>query len=80
MCMVINVPVLNVNVWKGFEQAKIDYLIENLTKVFVDVGISAEAVEVIIHEVPQSHWGLGGVPCTKKFKDMDPDSWKKMPK
>jgi 4-oxalocrotonate tautomerase len=80
MCVVINVPVLNVNVWKGFEQAKIDYLIENLTKVFVDVGISAEAVEVIIHEVPQSHWGLGGVPCTEKFKDMDPDSWKKMPK
>ena len=36
-------PVLNVNVWKGFEQAKIDYLIENLTKIFVDVGISAEA-------------------------------------
>ena len=37
-------------------------------------------VEVIIHEVPQSHWGLGGVPCTEKFKDMNPDSWKKMPK
>jgi 4-oxalocrotonate tautomerase len=37
-------------------------------------------VEVIIHEIPQSPWGLGGMPCTEKFKYMDPDSWQKMPK
>lgn len=80
MYKVGKMPVLHVNIWKGFEQEKIDYLIRNLTKVFSDVGISAEAVEVIIHEIPQSHWGLGGIPCTEKFKDMDPDSWKKMPK
>lgn len=72
-------PVLHVNVWKGFEQEKIDYLIENLTKVFVDIGVPAHAVEVIIHEIPQSHWGIGGTPASVKFKDMGSD-WKKMPK
>lgn len=73
-------PVLHVNVWKGFEQEQINYLIENLTKVFVDIGVPAQAVEIIIHEIPQSQWGIGGTPASEIFKDVDPDTWKKMPK
>ena len=40
-------PTVHVNIWKGFEQEKINYLIENLTKVFVDLDIPAEAVHII---------------------------------
>lgn len=69
-------PVVHVNVWKGFEQEKINYLIENLTKIFVDIGIPAEAVEILLHEVPQSHWGIGGLPASEKFKDVDVPGWK----
>ncbi|MBM4240881.1 MAG: 4-oxalocrotonate tautomerase [Euryarchaeota archaeon] len=68
-------PVVHVNVWKGFEQEKINYLIENLTKVFVNLDIPAEAVEILIHEVPQSHWGIGGIPASEKFKDVDIPGW-----
>jgi len=68
-------PIVHVNVWKGFEQEKIDYLIENLTKVFVNLDIPAEAVEVLIHEVPQSHWGIGGISALEKFKDVDIPGW-----
>jgi 4-oxalocrotonate tautomerase len=29
-----------------------------------------EAVEVIVHEIPKTHWGIGGVPASEKFKDI----------
>lgn len=70
-------PVVHVNVWKGFEQERVSYLIENITKVFVDIEIPAEAVEILVHEVPQSHWGIGGVPASEKFKDTEIPGWKK---
>lgn len=68
-------PVVHVNLWKGFEQEKVDYLIKNLTKVFTDIDIPAEAVEILIHEVPQSHWGSGGMSCTEKFKGKNIPGW-----
>lgn len=74
---VIIMPVVHVNVWKGFEQERVSYLIENITKVFVDIEIPAEAVEILVHEVPQSHWGIGGVPASEKFKDTEIPGWKK---
>jgi 4-oxalocrotonate tautomerase len=63
-------PVVHVNVWEGFEKEKIKIVIKNITKVFVDLGIPAEAVEVIVHEIPKTHWGIGGVPASEKFKDI----------
>ncbi|BDZ67857.1 tautomerase family protein [Methanobacterium ferruginis] len=68
-------PTVHVNVWKGFKQENVNYLIENLTKVFVDLGIPADAVEILIHEVPQSHWGIGGIPASEKFKDVKIPGW-----
>jgi 4-oxalocrotonate tautomerase len=65
-------PMVQINVWKGFEQEKIDYLIKNITKVFVEVDVPAQAVEILINEVPKSHWGIGGESCSVKFKDIGP--------
>ena len=42
------------------------------TKVFVDMGIPADAVEVIVHEIEKSHWGVGGEPASEKLKDVHP--------
>lgn len=65
-------PVVNVNVWEGIDQEKIEYLIENITKVFVDLDIPADAVSVIVHEIPKEHWGVGGQTCAVRFKDIEP--------
>lgn len=62
-------PVIHVNVWEGFGKDKAKAVIQNMTQVFVDLGIPAPAVEVIVHEVPKSHWGIGGEPASEKFKD-----------
>ncbi len=62
-------PIVYVNVWEGFGKEKAKNVIKNITKVFVDLGIPAQAVEVIVHEIPKSHWGIGGTPASEKIKD-----------
>jgi len=63
-------PVVHVNVWEGFGKEKTKIVIKNITKVFVNLDIPPEAVEVIVHEIPKTHWGIGGVPASEKFKDI----------
>jgi len=63
-------PIVQVNVWEGFGKEKVKILIQNITKVFVDLGIPEQAVEVLVYEVPKSHWGIGGEPASEKFKNI----------
>ena len=65
-------PLVHVNVWEGFGPEKAKTVIKGVTGVFVDLGIPSEAVEVIVHEVPKTHWGLGGMPASEKFKNVSP--------
>ena len=65
-------PIVHVNVWEGYGQEKAKITIQNITNVFVDLDIPAHAVEVIIHEIQKSHWGIGGEPASEKFKDVSP--------
>jgi 4-oxalocrotonate tautomerase len=63
-------PIVHVTVWEGFGKEKTKIVIKNITKVFVNLGIPSEAVEVIVHEIPKTHWGIGGIPASEKFKDI----------
>ena len=65
-------PLVHVNVWEGFGEKKAKTVIQGITKVFSDLGIPTQAVEVIVHEIPKSHWGIGGEPASEKFKDINP--------
>ena len=65
-------PVVHVHMWKGISEKRIKEIIEGITKVFVDVGIPYQAVEVIIHEIPKAHWGIEGKPATESRKDVKP--------
>ncbi|MEM2430711.1 MAG: tautomerase family protein [Candidatus Bathyarchaeia archaeon] len=42
------------------------------TKVFVELGVPAETVEVIIHEIPKNSWGVGGELASEKLRDVQP--------
>jgi 4-oxalocrotonate tautomerase len=65
-------PVVHANVWEGFGAEKARTVIEGVTRVFADLGIPAHAVDVVVHEIPKSHWGVGGEPASEKFKDVAP--------
>ncbi len=53
-------PIVTVSVWEEFGKDQARQLIRGITESFVQVGIPAHAVQVVIHEVPRSHWGDGG--------------------
>ena len=63
-------PIVEVYVWQGFGAKKAKTVIQNITNVFVDLGIPEHAVEVVVNEIPKSHWGIGGEPASEKFKDI----------
>ncbi|MHA1273088.1 MAG: tautomerase family protein [Promethearchaeota archaeon] len=58
-------PLANIYVWKGISEEIIEKIIRGITDVFVSVGIPEKAVEVIVNEIPKTHWGIGGQPATK---------------
>lgn len=65
-------PIVHVNVWEGFGEKRVKTVIQGVTKVFVDMGIPQRAVEVVVHEIPKSHWGIGGEPASESLKDEAP--------
>ena len=65
-------PVVHVNMWKGISEDIVKKIISGITNVFVDMGIPARAVEVLVHEVPKAHWGIGGKPATEALPDENP--------
>jgi 4-oxalocrotonate tautomerase len=65
-------PTVDVKVWKGVSDEAAEQIISGITKVFVELGIPERAVEVIIHEIPKVHWGIGGKPASKAMPDGTP--------
>ena len=63
-------PLVHVYVWKGFSNEAKKRVIEGITKLFAEMNIPPQAVEVIIHEVPKENWGIGGKQASEKFKDV----------
>ena len=62
-------PIVHVNVWEGFGKEKTKNVIQKITQVFVDLEIPREAVDVLVQEIPKTHWGVGGEPASEKFKE-----------
>ncbi|HUT79770.1 MAG TPA: tautomerase family protein [Candidatus Bathyarchaeia archaeon] len=62
-------PVVHVHLWEGFPEPRIRDVIKGITDVFTNMGIPAQAVEVIIHMIPKSHWGIEGKPATEARPD-----------
>jgi 4-oxalocrotonate tautomerase len=58
-------PIVDVKVWKGISEDAVEKIITGITKVMVELGIPERAVEVVVHEIPKSHWGVGGTPASK---------------
>jgi 4-oxalocrotonate tautomerase len=65
-------PVVHAHVWTGISEENIKKIISGITDVFVNLGIPRRAVEVIIHEVPKSHWGVDGKPATESLAGVEP--------
>ena len=62
-------PIVHVYMWRGLSEEAKEKIIEGITKVFADLGIRKEAVEIVIQEIPKENWGIGGESASEKFKE-----------
>ena len=53
-------PVVQVSVWSGMTNESKRRIVEGITKVFEEIGIPKEGVEIIIYEAPKTNWATGG--------------------
>jgi 4-oxalocrotonate tautomerase len=65
-------PIVEVKMWKGVTVDAVERIISGMTKVLVDLGIPERAVEVLVQEVPKTHWGIGGRPASEVMADETP--------
>jgi 4-oxalocrotonate tautomerase len=65
-------PIVEVKLWKGVSEKAIEKIIMGMTKVLTDLGIPERAVEVVVHEIPKTHWGVAGQPASKSMKNEKP--------
>ncbi|HML03594.1 MAG TPA: tautomerase family protein [Candidatus Bathyarchaeia archaeon] len=53
-------PIVQVSVWEGMTLENKKKTVEGITKVFEDLGVPREAVEIVIYEAPKTNWATGG--------------------
>jgi len=60
-------PVVIVEMWEGRTDEQKEKLIKGIFKAFEEIGVSAGAVHIVIHDVPKTNWGLRGGQASKLF-------------
>ena len=65
-------PIVREDFWESVGEAQVKTMIKGITDVMTDIGMPAQAVEVIVYEIPKTHWGIGGLPATEALKDQHP--------
>jgi 4-oxalocrotonate tautomerase len=69
-------PIVHVHFWEGVGQQQVKTMIRGITNVMVDLGVPEQAAEVLVHEIPKTHWGVGGEPASEKLKDISPPKYR----
>ncbi len=58
-------PVVIVETWAGKSEDQKATVIRGITRVFEEIGVTADQVQVIIHDVPKTNWGMKGEQCSR---------------
>ena len=58
-------PVVIIETWSGKTDEQKAKLIKGITKTFVEIGVPADQVQIIIHDVPKTNWGINGEQTSK---------------
>jgi 4-oxalocrotonate tautomerase len=60
-------PFVTVHMWPGRSQETKKAIIKGITEALQQAaGIPPEATQVVLIEVPQEHWGIGGQPASER--------------
>jgi len=58
-------PVVIIEMWEGRTEEQKGRLIKGITRAFEETGVKAEWLNIIIHDVPKSNWGMLGKQASK---------------
>lgn len=62
-------PLAQITIWEGRTPEKKEEIIQKVTETLCQtLNCRAEAVTVILQEVPKANWGFAGSPATKSVK------------
>ena len=53
-------PVITIEMWDGRTLEQKRKIVKGITSVMGEIGIPAEAVQIIIKDVPKHNWGIAG--------------------
>jgi len=53
-------PVITVEMWEGRTIGQKKQLVDGITSAMTNIGVPAEAVHIIIKDVPRHNWATGG--------------------
>ena len=53
-------PIVTVEMWEGRTVEQKKQLVEGITSVITKMGVSPEAVQIIIKDNPKHNWAIGG--------------------
>ena len=53
-------PVVTVDMWAGRTLEQKKQMVEGITQVMTNLGIPAQAIHIIIRDVPKHNWATGG--------------------
>ncbi len=59
------VPVVIIETWSGKSEDQKATLIRGITRVFEEIGVTPDQVQIIIHDVPKTNWGMRGDQCSR---------------
>ena len=60
-------PIINVQILEGRTAEKISDVIRNITNTVSEtLEAPKESIRVIVTEIPNTHWGVAGVPKSEK--------------
>lgn len=63
MRYVIHMPLIEIKMWDGKDQKTVNKIIALQTEAMCEaIGCPPEAVRIIVHQIPKSHWGIAGKP------------------
>jgi 4-oxalocrotonate tautomerase len=62
-------PIITIESWP-LDQEKKPEIIKNITKVFTDIGIPAQAITILIHETQLENWGSDGQQHSVKYQEL----------
>jgi len=58
-------PVVIIEMWEGRTKEQKEKLIKGITRAFEEIDVKAEWLDIIIHDVPKSNWGIRGEQASK---------------